>query len=109
QRLAMSTETVRPNIESYQLQNGKTVYLLAEGRLVNLAAADGHPIEIMDLSFAVQTRSLAYVATQGTRLSPALIPVPDEIDERIARDALEVRQVRIDQLSSEQIAYRSQF
>jgi adenosylhomocysteinase (EC 3.3.1.1) len=81
--------------------------LLAEGRLVNLAAADGHPVEIMDLSFAVQTLSLIYLSQ--TSLQPEVYPVPAEIDYRVAEMKLKTLGVKIDELSIEQRRYLESF
>jgi len=93
----------RPNVVGYVMQNKKTIFLLAEGRLVNLAAADGHPIEIMDLSFAVQALSLIYLSSSN--LPAGVFSVPREIDERVARMKLDSMNVKIDELSLEQKRY----
>ncbi|MGE5552180.1 MAG: adenosylhomocysteinase, partial [Bacteroidota bacterium] len=85
---------VRANIDEYTLPDGKRLYLLGEGRLVNLAAGDGHPVEIMDLSFAVQALSLRYVLSHREELTPAVYPVPPEVDEEVARLALAAMGVR---------------
>ena len=96
---------VRENVEEFTLPGGKRVYLLAEGRLVNLVAGDGHPAEIMDLSFALQALSLAWLAQHGSGLSPGVYPVPDEVDEKVARLFLKSRSVRIDSLTPAQRKY----
>ena len=82
--------------------DGKTLFTIAEGRLVNLAAGDGHPAEIMDMSFAVQALSAEYLAEHRGRLLPGVIPVPRELDEAVARRKLKAMGVEIDVLSREQ-------
>ena len=95
----------RHNIDAYKLSNGRTIYVIAQGRLVNLAAADGHPAEIMDMSFAVQAMSAYYLAqTRGT-LEPGVVPVPKEIDMDVARRKLASMGVSIDSLTDAQIDY----
>ena len=94
----------KPNIVGYRLKDGRVLNLLAEGRLVNLAAGNGHPAEIMDMSFAIQAKSLAYLAS-GKKLSPAVYPVPAEIDREVARLKLASLGCAIDELSKEQKAY----
>jgi len=96
---------VREGVEEFTLPNGKRVYLLAHGRLVNLAAGDGHPVEIMDISFALQALSLRWLSMEGRDLSPGVYPVPREIDEQVARMFLATRNVRIDYLTGEQKRY----
>jgi adenosylhomocysteinase len=103
--LAVARAPARANVEAYRLPNGRTLYLVAEGRLVNLAAADGHPVEIMDISFALQALALEYVAVHGPELPRAVVPVPEAIDEQVARLRLEALGVRIDALSPAQAAY----
>ncbi|HEY8391377.1 MAG TPA: adenosylhomocysteinase [Capillibacterium sp.] len=106
-KMAVEIREARPNITAYRFKDGRELYLLAEGRLVNLAAGDGHPAEIMDLSFALQVLSLLYLATeQGEgQLKAGVYPVPQKIDYLVARLALEARGVRIDTLSEEQNSY----
>lgn len=96
---------VRDHLEECLLPNGKRVYLLARGRLVNLVAGDGHPAEIMDLSFSLQLLSLLWLAREGGRLSPRVYPVPKEIDEEVARLFLQSRGVAIDTLTPKQREY----
>jgi adenosylhomocysteinase len=96
---------VREHVEEFTLPGGKRVYLLAQGRLVNLVAGDGHPAEIMDLSFALQLLSLLWLAREGRRLVPGVYPVPAEVDDRVARLFLASRGVRIDELTPKQRAY----
>lgn len=100
-----SVRTVRRNIEEYQLKDGRKMYLLAEGRLVNLAAGDGHPAEIMDMTFALQALSLKYVNDRYKEIGNTVVNVPYELDEQVARFKLESLNVGIDSLSAEQRAY----
>ncbi|MGE5509038.1 MAG: adenosylhomocysteinase, partial [Chitinophagales bacterium] len=90
---------VRQNIEEYRFRDGRRVYLLGEGRLVNLACGDGHPIEIMDMSFAIQALCLLHLDRNRAELGPKVYPVPVEIDRRVAELALAARGVRIDRLT----------
>jgi len=96
---------VREHVEECVLPGGRRVYLLAAGRLVNLVAGDGHPAEIMDLSFALQLLSLRWLAQEGKRLIPNVYPVPPGIDEEVARLFLASRGVQVDSLTPEQRAY----
>lgn len=102
--LAVSKRLARPNIEEFTLKDGKKVYLLAEGRLVNLAAGDGHPIEVMDMSFALQALSLEYL-TKDIQLENLVHNVPEEIDNKVARMKLESLGLEIDSLTQEQEKY----
>lgn len=95
----------RKNIEGYTLENGKTVYLLAKGRLVNLAAGDGHPVEIMDMSFALQALCALRMAQKGRELKPGLYSVPRDIDSDVALRKLTALGVSIDTLTEEQYRY----
>ena len=103
--MAVDSYDARHNIQAYVLPNGKTLFVIAQGRLVNLAAADGHPAEIMDMSFAVQALSAEYLAANKGKLEPGVIPVPRELDERVARIKLEAMGVGIDSLSCCQKEY----
>lgn len=103
--LAAERRAVRPNVEEYRLRDGRRLYLLAEGRLVNLAAGDGHPVEIMDMSFAMQALALQHVAEHGRALGARVVGIPRELDDRVARLHLASRGVRIDRLSAEQAEY----
>ncbi|CAH0119569.1 MULTISPECIES: adenosylhomocysteinase [unclassified Paenibacillus] len=103
--LSSSVRTVRRNIEEYQLKDGRKIYLLAEGRLVNLAAGDGHPAEIMDMTFALQAMSLKYVNEQYKQIGSKVVNVPYELDEQVARFKLASLGIGIDELSAEQKAY----
>ncbi|MEM4681249.1 MAG: adenosylhomocysteinase, partial [Acidilobaceae archaeon] len=84
-KIATRVKEIRPNVEEYLLPNGKRVYLLAQGRLVNLVAAEGHPSEVMDMSFANQALSVLYLKEKGRTLKPRVYDVPTEIDEEVAR------------------------
>ena len=105
EKIAISKREVRPNVVEYRFDDGRKVYLIGEGRLVNLAAADGHPIEIMDISFSVQFLSLIHLLKNRDNLKPRVYRVPDEIDLKIARMKLEVLGLEIDELSDEQRRY----
>ena len=104
-KLAVEQYEARHNIRAYVLPSGKTLFTIAEGRLINLAAGDGHPAEIMDMSFAVQALSARWLAQHRGELRPGVIPVPREIDEAVARRKLRAMGVAIDTLSDEQAAY----
>jgi len=103
--MAVEIREVRKNVREYLLKNGKRVYLLADGRLVNLVAGQGHPVEIMDLSFSLQALVAEYIAKNREKLEPKVYAVPREIDEFVAKCALEVRGVEIDSLTEEQMRY----
>ena len=103
--LAKESREVRHNIEGFLLPNGKTIYLLAEGRLVNLAAGDGHPAEIMDMSFALQAECARRMAECGRDMKSDLYSVPVDIDKAVATRKLTALGVSIDVLSEEQKAY----
>ncbi|ANA81672.1 adenosylhomocysteinase [Paenibacillus glucanolyticus] len=100
-----SVRTVRRNIEEYHLNDGRKIYLLAEGRLVNLAAGDGHPAEIMDMTFALQALSLKHVNDQYQRIGNRVVNVPYELDQQVALYKLESLGIQIDSLSDEQKSY----
>lgn len=103
--MAVESKEARHNITEYRLQDGRRLYLLGEGRLVNLAAGDGHPAEIMDLSFALQVLSVLYLNEQGGRLSAGVYSVPEELDRQVAELALAAKGIKIDTLTKEQIDY----
>lgn len=105
QERAVSRQTVRPFVEEYRLQSGKSVVVLGEGRLINLAAAEGHPASVMDMSFANQALACEYLVKNRGRLAPGLHPIPLEVDEAIARLKLKAMGIQIDSLTSEQIEY----
>lgn len=102
---SQSVRTVRRNIEEYHLKDGRKIYLLAEGRLVNLAAGDGHPAEIMDMTFALQALSLKHVNDQYQSIGNRVVNVPYELDQQVALYKLESLGIHIDSLSAEQKSY----
>ena len=95
----------KPNIRGYRMKDGRILNLLGEGRLVNLAAGNGHPAEIMDLSFGVQALSVVHLAQNGKDLAPGVYPVPEAIDERVARLKLSAAGISIDTLTDAQKTY----
>jgi len=103
--LSVSKRVVRRNIEEYTLKDGRRIYVLAEGRLVNLAAGDGHPAEIMDMTFALQALSLRYVNEHYKEIGSHIVNVPYALDEQVARTKLEALGIGIDALSAEQKSY----
>ena len=104
--LSTAKRTMRPNLEEYTLKDGRKLFLLAEGRLVNLAAAEGHPSEVMDMSFANQALCSEYIA-KTAKLLPKVFTVPKEIDEKVAELKLKTIGVKIDELTAEQKKYLS--
>lgn len=107
EKSAVEKREMRKNICGYRMSNGRWLYLLAEGRLVNLAAGDGHPAEIMDMSFAIQALSAEYLARKSGEISEKLVKVPAEIDRRVALMELEFMGKSIDTLTESQKAYLS--
>ena len=105
ERISDSHYEARKNIEAYILPNGNTIYLMAEGRLVNLAAGDGHPAEIMDLSFAMQALAVSYLCEHEKELRPQLYLLPRELDKKVAEIKLTSMGYEIDTLSDKQKEY----
>jgi adenosylhomocysteinase len=103
--LADGSREVRPYVQEYSLRNGRKVYLLAEGRLLNLASAEGHPAAVMDMSFANQALSAEYMAQNAATLDKTVYGVPEDIDAEIARLKLYSMGVEIDTLTEEQQKY----
>jgi len=103
--LAVERRTVRPYVDEYRLADGRRVYVLAEGRLLNLAAAEGHPAAVMDMSFANQALTLEYLARHGQTLSPDVYPVPPEIDRQVAALKLHAEGIAVDTLTEQQEQY----
>jgi adenosylhomocysteinase len=103
--LAVESRATRANVEEFTLADGRRLYLIAEGRLVNLAAAEGHPAAVMDMSFANQALSAEFVVAHADELEPKVYTVPDEIDREIARLKLASMGVEIDTLTEEQARY----
>ncbi|MDD5952137.1 MAG: adenosylhomocysteinase [Oscillospiraceae bacterium] len=105
QKIAVETKLARKNIQGYKLENGNWLYVIGEGRLVNLAAGDGHPAEIMDMSFAIQALSARYLVKNKDHLTKKIIRVPREIDLDVASRKLQFWGFSIDKLTPEQEAY----
>ncbi len=104
-KIAKKVRIVKDFVEEYTLKDGKRIYLLAEGRLINLASAHGHPASVMDMSFSVQALSAEFAVMGRTVMSPGVYNVPKEIDERIASLKLKSMNIEIDTLTKEQIKY----
>ena len=104
ENLAETKRKIRPNLEEFTLSNGRKIYLLSEGRLVNLASAEGHPSEVMDMSFSNQALCVEYLA-KNEKMPPKVYKVPKEIDEKVAKLKLEAMNIKIDELTEEQKRY----
>jgi len=100
---------VRPMVDEFALPDGRRLYLLGEGRLVNLAAAEGHPASVMDMSFANQALTAQYLAKHGKSLEKRVYTVPREIDEEVARLKLASMGIAIDTLTPEQEKYLAEY
>jgi len=105
ENIAVSKRLVRPFVEEYTLKDGRRIHILGEGRLINLASAEGHPASVMDMSFANQALSLEYMVKNADKLENKVYSVPEDIDHEIARLKLASMGVKIDTLTSEQQAY----
>ncbi len=105
--MATEVRRVREFVDAYRLPDGRRLNLLGEGRLINLAAAEGHPAAVMDMSFANQALSVEWVAQEARRLEPKVYGVPVEIDREVARLKLAAMGIEIDRLTEEQAAYLS--
>ncbi|MGB9729172.1 MAG: adenosylhomocysteinase [Thermoprotei archaeon] len=105
QSLSKSSYEIRKNVKAYVLQDGKRIYLLAEGRLVNLVAAEGHPSEVMDMSFSLQALSVRYLVENKDRLKKAVYNVPEDIDKFVAMLKLQSMGITIEKLTEEQEKY----
>ncbi|MBI4443760.1 MAG: adenosylhomocysteinase [Acidobacteria bacterium] len=105
EKMAKSRRIIREFVEEFRLPDGRRIYLLGEGRLVNLACAEGHPAMVMDMSFANQALCAEYLAKNNSRLEKKVYPVPQEIDQAIARIKLDSMGVHVDQLTAEQEKY----
>ncbi len=103
--IAKSRRTIRPFVEEYVLENGRCINVLGDGRLINLASAEGHPSSVMDMSFANQALSIEYMVNGQKRLENTVYPVPEEIDKAIAKEKLTSMNVKIDRLTPEQKKY----
>lgn len=106
-RISVSDSELRHNVVGYKLENGNTICIIAEGRLVNLASGDGHPVEIMDMSFALQAQSAMYIASLNDRLPIDVYQTPEVIDNRVAEILLSTKEISIDTLTEEQKKYIS--
>jgi adenosylhomocysteinase len=104
-KMATNVRRLREFVDEYRLPDGRRLNLLAEGRLVNLAAAEGHPAAVMDMSFANQALSVEWIVRSADNLAPDVYPVPPEIDREVARLKLAAMKTEIDQLTEEQEAY----
>ena len=105
-KLAKKVEKgLRPNLDAYYLTNGRCLYLLGEGRLVNLAAAEGHPAAVMDMSFATQALTVSWVVKQRRRLDPRVHEVPKEVEDQVATLKLASMGIRLDHLTAQQKRY----
>lgn len=105
QSVATHRAIVRPNVEEYRFADGRRVYLLGDGRLINLAAGQGHPAEIMDLSFALQALSAEYLARHGAELPARVLPVPAALDRAVADAAIGPLEIGLDHLTPDQMRY----
>jgi adenosylhomocysteinase len=105
EKMSKGHKKVRESVVEYRLKNGRKVYLLADGRLVNLAAGQGHPVEIMDMSFSIQALCLEYIDMSAQTLEPDVYDVPDHLDKLVADIKLQTMGIRIDKLTKEQQAY----
>ena len=103
--MSSSKEQIKPFVERYELKDGRRLYLLGEGRLINLAAAEGHPANVMDMSFANQALCMEYIVKNRDKLETRVYPVPEEIDKQIARLKLNAMGIDIDTLTPEQEKY----
>jgi adenosylhomocysteinase len=103
--LAVETRTMRPLVDEFRMEDGRRIYLIADGRLVNLSAAEGHPAQVMDMSFANQAFSAEFLVANAATLERRVYPVPEVIDREIARLKLETLDVAIDHLTDEQAKY----
>ena len=105
EEMSESKRRIRAHVDEYRLMDGRHLYLLGEGRLINLAAAEGHPAAVMDMSFANQALTVEYLASRGTRLPVDVHVVPKEIDQEVARLKLSAMGIEIDELTDEQRKY----
>jgi adenosylhomocysteinase len=105
EKLAGSKKIARPFVDEYAMKDGRRIYLLGEGRLVNLATAEGHPAAVMDMSFANQALAVEYMLKNHAQLEKQVYPVPEPIDKEIARLKLESMGVQVDKLTAEQAQY----
>ena len=107
EKIASSKREVRPFVEEYSLGDGRKIHVLGEGRLINLAAAEGHPASVMDMSFANQALSVDYIVKNRGKLEDSVFAVPGDLDKRVARLKLDSMGIKIDRLTPEQEVYLS--
>jgi adenosylhomocysteinase len=107
--LSVGHRTVRRNVEEYRFADGRRAYLLGEGRLINLAAGQGHPVEVMDFSFALQALSAEHLAKHGLTMEPRVHPVPRDLDRSVALSALPALGIRIDEPTEAQLKYAQEW
>src|SRR5207302_10027652 len=105
EKMASSRRATREFVEEYVMKDGRKIYLLGEGRLINLAAAEGHPASVMDMSFANQALSVEYLVKNHKSLENKVYPVPQELDKRVAKLKLESMRMNIDRLTPQQVEY----
>ncbi len=109
EKIAKGRREIRENTVEYRLGNGRSIYLLAQGRLVNLGAAEGHPSEVMDMSFCNQALSAVYIAERHGELQPMVYDVFKELDEKVARQKLDSMKIEIDRMTKEQERYMNEW
>lgn len=107
--MAKSKRTVRDNLEEFVMEDGRRIYVIGQGRLVNLAAAEGHPSEVMDMSFANQVLGMIHMAEQGTNLEVKVHDITDEQDQELALTKLHTMGIQIDELTPEQVKYQDEY
>jgi adenosylhomocysteinase len=105
EKMSSSKRTTRTFVDEYSLKDGRKINLLGEGRLINLAAAEGHPASVMDMSFADQALSVEHMVKNHKKLEKTVYKVPDELDKRVAKLKLESMVIKIDRLTPEQEEY----
>ncbi len=108
-RRSLGKTQVRNMVTEYRLENGNTVNVISDGRLLNLASGQGHPVEIMDLSFSLQALTAEYIAKNHEKLQNRVYPVPEEIDRQVAEIELDVLNIKIDRLTDEQLKYMDSY
>jgi adenosylhomocysteinase len=109
EKICVKKRRIREYVDEYTLKDGRKINLLGEGRLINLAAAEGHPASVMDMSFANQALCAEYIVKNAKKLKKKVYPVPKEIDEQIAKLKLESMGIKIDELTDEQHKYLSEW
>ena len=103
--MSEAKQQAREHVEEYLLEDGRKIYLLGEGRLINLAAAEGHPSAVMDMSFANQALCVEYLAHEAGKMGPVVSPVPEDIDKEVGRLKLAAMGITIDSLTDAQRDY----